>query len=305
MEENKLQNDRPKEEIPLSEILHILWINKVKLIAICLIFSFLSVSFSFTITPEYKSSTLLILVDNDPSSNGMSGLSSQYGGLASMAGISLPGSSSTNRADFAVETVKSRDFFNKLYQIENILAPIHAAKGYDKKNKSIIYNEKIYDPYKQKWINSVPSKERAFVSYKDSLRVSKDKMTGFISMSYQHKSPKFTKEILNIIIDTLNQSIKEQDLKLSEDALGYLSSQLEINNKSDIRKSINNLIQSEIQKQMLMSITKDYILASIESPHEPLSRSSPSRKLFLLLGFILGFVLSVSYVLTRHYFNNK
>lgn len=300
-----MQNNLQKEEIPLSEILHVLWKNKVKLITICFIFSILSVSVSFLITPEYKSSTLLMVVDNDSGTNGMSMLSSQYGGLASIAGISLPGSMSTNRADFVVETVNSRDFFNKLYQIENILAPIYAAKGYDKKNKTIIYNKKIYDPYKQKWINSVPSKEAAFLSYKDGLRVSKDKMTGFISMSYKHKSPKFTKEILNIIIDTLNQSIKEQDLKLSQDSLNYLYNQLGVIDNFEIQKSINNLIQIEIQKQMLMNISEHYILDTIESPHVPLLRSSPSRILFLLLGFILGFILSASYLLTLHYSNQN
>ena len=55
---------------------------------------------------------------------------------------------------------------------------------------------------------------------------------------------------------------------------------------------------------MLAKINQDYVLIEIEPPFIPEEKSKPSRVIVLILGTMLGGVLSIFIVLIRHYSSN-
>jgi hypothetical protein len=235
----------------------------------------------------------------------MPSLNSQYGNLAAMAGISLPNSTSENRGDVAIATLKSRDFFKYLYETKDILPSLYAVDYYDKNTKKIVFKSRLFDINANKWIENPPTYIKAYKVYANNLNVVRDKLTGFVSVSYIHPSPVFAKEFLDLIIKELNIITRDADLKIARDSLDYLNDQLLIYNQADIKKSINALIEGQLQKQMIASIRSDYILSEIDSPYSPISRSSPNRKLITLLGFLLGLTISITYILVNYAFKNS
>ena len=69
-----------------------------------------------------------------------------------------------------------------------------------------------------------------------------------------------------------------------------------------MKSSMNQLVQSQLETQMMAKISTDYAIKVIEPPFIPEIKSRPSRSLISLIGTILGFVLGVFLILIRYYF---
>ena len=249
--------------INISEIISILWRDKILFIVISTLISIFFVIFSLSIPNKYQSSAILQLT-GDSQNDSISGLSDQYSGLASLAGISLP-SSSTDKSDYVVNTLKSREFLKHILTFPEIKKNLMAIKSYDKDTGQIIYDDQIF--YENKWVRKV-NKTRKYANLSRNTRkslfknfsVSKDLDSGFINISFVHLSPNFAKEFLDLLINELNNISKTKDLRESETALIYLEEQLLLNSQKDIRTSINQLIASQLNSKMLANVKDDYVL---------------------------------------------
>lgn len=311
MEDNKKENINilVNFDLLISEILK----KKLLIIVITIIFAFLSVFISLQIPNKYKSSALLAITDS--SDNGMqsalAGLSSQYGGLASMAGISLPSSEGSNKSYYVINTIKSRAFLKHLIEIDqNILQNLIAYKSYDNKLKTIIYDLDIYDPVSKEWVRKPTKYYQAKPSYlelhtrfdEEVLSISLDKITGLIKISIVTVSPEYSKSLLDLVINQLNIIARKKDMDESLAALNYLEALNMTTNQENIKKSINRLIESQIKIQMLANLQDDYLLSPIDPPFLPELKDSPSRALICIFGTLIGFLLSVLYAATNFLF---
>lgn len=295
--------------INISEIISILWRDKILFIVISTLISIFFVIFSLSIPNKYQSSAILQLT-GDSQNDSISGLSDQYSGLASLAGISLP-SSSTDKSDYVVNTLKSREFLKHILTFPEIKKNLMAIKSYDKDTGQIIYDDQIF--YENKWVRKVNKNQKVTPTYLEvhekvyskNFSVSKDLDSGFINISFVHLSPNFAKEFLDLLINELNNISKTKDLRESETALIYLEEQLLLNSQKDIRTSINQLIASQLNSKMLANVKDDYVLRSIEPPYIPEYKHSPDRLLICIFGFILGLFFAFLVSILRHYVFSK
>jgi len=284
------------DEIDLKELFNVLWTAKKLIIQVTAIFAIGSVAYSLLLTNYYKSESLLLA----RSASETQGLS-QYSGLAAMAGVSLP-SSGEDKAAQTIELIKSRKFVKHLLTFENILPSMMAAKSYNSDSQELFYDHKLYDSETKTW-KTIPSYLEAHKEYANNmLSISQDIKTGFISIHIEHISPVFAKDFLDLIIREANELLRKKDMEESKQGLEYLTSELSKTPFVEIKESINSLIESQLETQMLTQINKDYILIEIEPPFAPEEKSKPSRALICLLGTMLGGMLSVVIVLIRHYY---
>ena len=84
-----LQNPYPDDEIDLKELFMLLWGGKWLISAVTGLAAAISVAVALSLPNIYTASALLAPAES--SGGGLSGLMKQYGGLASLAGVSLPG----------------------------------------------------------------------------------------------------------------------------------------------------------------------------------------------------------------------
>ena len=84
-----------------------------------------------------------------------------------------------------------------------------------------------------------------------------------------------------------------------------LNDQLNIYKVADIRNSINALIQSQLETEMLANVRKDYLLRPLDSAYVPEKKSAPVRSMICIAGTFIGFMLSIFFILTNHYFFRK
>ena len=296
--------DQDMNDFNLEKIFKLLWDSKYLIIFITSFFAIISIYYTLQMPNKYKSSALIMIVD--PSNNNSnSSLLSRFGGLATMAGISIPSADSGNKINLAEETIKSRDFFNKLVEDYDILPDLYASKNYNKSNKKIIYND-LYNGEKRVWNKSnknlslKPSNQEAYRLYRSILSIGVSDKSGYMTLSVIHVSPVFANKLITLVVSSTNSIVRQNDLIESETALTYLKNLMAIVEYSEIKDSISNLIEAQLETQMLVNIREDdYLLKYIDHPFSPEDKFSPRRSLYVLMATILGFLLGVLIVLYK------
>ena len=222
--------------------------------------------------------------------------------IGSIAGLNLAAAGSS-KSSLVIETIESRDFLKHLLTFDKVLPSIVAIQSYDKETGELIFNDSIYDQ-KNNTFTSDPEKRptfhKTYLTYNNMINVSTTN-TGYIYLSVTHLSPKFAYELLNLIISEVNSLSRTRILQESKDSLNFLYNRLTETNEIEIRNSINQIIGSELRRQMLAEVKKNYLINPLDKPFFPEMKSSPNRARICILGTILGFFLSILVSLVKYY----
>ena len=302
-ETNLVQNE--DDEIDLGELLNVLWINRLFIAALIGIFSIVSLIISLFLTNIYTAQATLAPTPSEDISANLS----RYAGLASLAGITLPGSSSgISDKDLALTLIKSKTILSILIEKHNILPDLVAAKSWDLSSNSIIYDPQLYDNNKKKWVRRVkppygliPSTQEAFELYDEIVVFSEDKKTQIITLEVSHLSPDIAFQWLNLIIQEVNGYLAEMRIKEAQLSIDYLNDQLEITPYPELRNLFYQLIQQYTQTMMLAKVKTQYALTTLDAPLIPEEESSPSRPLIVSLCTLLGGLVATLIILVRFY----
>ena len=290
--QENLVNDN---ELDLKDLFSIILQRKKLVLSIFVAISFASLLFALFSPNVYRSHSILAPTSQEDSLSSMLG---SYSSLAGIAGISLP-SEPANKSVEAIERIISFNFFSN-YFLPNIkLENLFASKGWDQLEDKIIYDDNIFDSYKNKWVRdedfpkkAKPSEQEAYEVYLEIIKISEDNNTGFVKLSIDSYSPNIAQKWLEIIIYNINESMRLEDKELTLDYINYLNQAFKETTQSEIRESITQLLQVQMQKFMVTEYSKDYIFKYIEQPLAPEEEDSPNRMLIVILGSFFGFIVS-------------
>tara|TARA_B100001758_G_C18373036_1_gene592552 strand:+ start:413 stop:1360 length:948 start_codon:yes stop_codon:yes gene_type:complete len=306
--ENKSSNNyQPIGEVDLMEIFNIIWESKIFIVIFTTIFALITILYSLNIPNYYTSKSVVIARDSQNQSS-----FSQYSGLASLAGVSIP-SSNDRSVHEVIEIIQSREFVKHLIKFDKVLPSIIAAESYETSSQKLYFDPEVYDANTETWTrepsinrSSRPSHLEAHKQYIDNmLSLSLDQKKGLIFIEIEHISPIFAKNFLELVIREANSLNKAIDIDSSSKALNYLKAQLAETSLVEIKKSINQLIEAQLETQMMASIHDEYSLISLEPPFVPEDKTRPSRSFMVIVGSLLGGLLSVFFVLMRYFLFNK
>ena len=305
MQQNQAQDD----EIDLAELWRAVWAGKLTIIAISFIFAVASVFFALSKPNVYKASAILAPASAE-GSGGLGALAGQFGGLASMAGINLGGSGGDKTA-LALEILKSRSFIEKYIAKHQLLVPIMAGKNWDVATDTLLLDEELYDQGNNKWLREVkapkktePSSWEAYNQFSKLLSVSQDKTTTMVTIGIEYFSPTLAQQWLTWLISDINEFMRDQDQKEAQDSIDYLTHQLEGIQVTTMETVFYQLIEEQTKNMMLTKVKAEYVLKTIDPPQVPDEKAGPKRALIVVLGTMLGGMLSILIVLIR-YFSKK
>jgi hypothetical protein len=293
------------DEVDLKKIFLSLWKKKYFIITITSICAVISVYVAINKPNIYKSSALVSVVESSSGGGGVQSSISQYSGLASLAGISLPSSGGVDKTSLAIETIRSRSFFKHLINKNEILPSLMAAEGYDPKSNELTFNDELYDPVLKIWlkdennISTKPSYLESYEIYRSVVSISKNPDTGYLLISVTSLSPFFAENLLSLILKETNEVTRNKDLLESNKAMEYLVSLSSQTTNTGVKNSINKIIDSQLETQMLANINQDYLLQSLDPPYVPEIKFAPSRSKIAILGTITGCMISMFLVLLQ------
>lgn len=285
-----------EDEIDLKELVSVIWKEKVLIIAVACLFAVLSVIYAIKQPNIYKSEVLLAPSEQEGSS-GLAGLAGQFGGLASLAGVNLGGGN--NKAQLAVEVLKSRQFTSDFISKHNILPELMGVHSWNMQTNELIYDEELYDSESGEWKRSVtaplvpePSMQEAYKEFKKVFSVNNDKETGLITLSVTHVSPYVARQWVSWLVEDINQT-KEREVLEAEKSTAFLKQQLNQTEIADIREVLYKLVEEQTKTIMFAEVRDEYVFKTIDAAFVPEEKFKPKRAVIAILGTILGCIAGV------------
>ena len=197
----------------------------------------------------------------------------------------------------------------RLITYDDVLPSIMAAKSYDTSTKKLSFDPELYNESSKTWVRDapvnrdvVPSYIETHKEYSDLLSITKDRLTGHVTIKIEHISPVFAYDFLSLVIQEANDVYREIDIDGANKALTYLNQELSGSPQVELKKSITNLMENQLETKMMASIHDDYVLMTLEPPFIPERKSGPVRSLIVILSTISGGLLSFMVVLFRRYY---
>ena len=312
LQQQLLQNTQNQDdEIDLAELWRAIWAGKFTIIIISMIFAVASVFFALSKPDIYKASVILAPASSEGGAGGLGALAGQFGGLASMAGINLGGGGGVDKTALALEMLKSRSFIETFIAKHDLLVPLMASKNWDMTSDSLILNEELYDQANKKWLREVkapkkpePSSWEAYKEFSELVTVAQDKTTSMVNIDIAFYSPSIAKQWLTWLIQDINEFMREQDQIEAKASIDYLTEQLVNIKVATMETVFYQLIEEQTKNMMLTMVKKEYVLKTIDPAQVPDTKDKPKRALIVVLGTMLGGILSVLIVLIR-YFSSK
>ena len=295
--------DHPSDEIDLREIFSAIWAGKWIVITITSIFSIASVVYVLSLPNRYKSTVVLAPVET--SGGGLGKLASQFGGLASLTGVTLQGGGSSKKAE-ALEILQSWAFIEEFIQEQNIAPEVFAVKGWRSKTNELIYDTSIYDPQSQTWTRETregeqaePSSWQLFQKFNEYVSVDEDKETGFTALNIEYYSPEIAKAWVDALVYKINIKLQTRDSKEAEKNIAFLKQQIEQTQLASMQSVFYGLIEEQTKTLMLAKGSAEYVFKTVSESRIPERKSNPKRAFICVAFSLLGMLLSVCYVIAR------
>ena len=294
------------DEIDLRELFAVLWKGKLIISAITGIAAVISVFVALSQPNIYTASALLAPAES--SGGGLTGLMKQYGGLASLAGVSLPRGQEGSRAQLGMELMKSRAFIGNFIERRDILPELMAVESWERTSGGVLFDAQMYDAATKTWVRDVeppqspqPSAQEAHKAFTRILAISQDEKTDYVSVSIEHKSPVIAAQWVTWLVKDVNAAVKAQDVDEASNSIEYLTQQAANTSLADLQAMFFELIQSQTETVMLAEVRPEYVFKTIDPAVVPETKSKPSRALICVLGTLLGGMLGIVIVLIRRY----
>lgn len=301
-------NESFDDAINIREFFMALWEGKSVIVFITSLAAVCSVIFALALPNIYESKALLAPRDQN-GAGGLAGFAQQYGGLASLAGISLGGGSGEiPKSMVAQQKIRSLDFFTR-HLYEKIVVDLMAVDRWDSDTGSLIYNPELFNPKEQQWAqvegsdlhSKKPSAQKAHKAFLRALTLKEDKKTSFVTIAIRHQSPVIAQLWVELIIEAVTNELRNSDVEEARGSIAFLEKQLLETSVVSLDEMFAQLIEEQTKTIMLANVSKDYVFNIIDPAVVPELKTEPKRAQICILGTIFGGMLAVLIVLIRHY----
>ncbi len=286
---NSHQPQEREDQIDLLVFVKIIWDRKIIISLLTLVLAISSVLYALSIPNIFESRVVLAPSSSSESTN--INLSGTAGALARVAGIDLGGGGSSKGPNLtlAIEKITSRKFATD-FVINNSYQPeLLASENWNSSENKIIYNKSSYDSLKDE-LKYNPRDIDIYKGYLSGLSIRFDKRTKFTHISFKHFSPYFAKELLDQLVLTINEDIKNTEVEAANESIKFLEDQMTKTNISDIRFIFTKLIEKNIKTILLAEVSPEYVFEILDPAFVPDLRSSPSRGVLCILITAFGFL---------------
>ena len=301
MKQNNATND---DEIDLRELFTALWRGK-RLIIICIMLAILSASLYLRLADrKYTVRYVFAPLATESSGPNLGGL----GGLASLAGVSLPSSSSSDfltykfllkSEEVAARMLKDRDLLASVFSDEwnaeqkVFVEPSSGAlKFFLRSVKNLVTGNEpsTYIP---------PNAARLSAWMDEAFNSSEDRDTGFLTLSAETTEPALIVDVITRATQETDKLLKERYVATAEQTVSFYQHQLNKARAREHREALAKLIAQEDQKLMLASKGSYFVAEPVTEPYVSLGPTSPKASLILALSVVLGGFFGAAIVLIR------
>jgi uncharacterized protein involved in exopolysaccharide biosynthesis len=242
-----------------------------------LIGALLAAAVAFLTTPIYRATVVLTPVDTAESRGALSRLMGQFGGLASLAGVSIGGSQSK---DEAIAILKSEAFSAGIIE-EARLLPIFFPKHWDARRSQF----QADDP------DDVPTMADALEVFDKRVRsVIEDRDRGLISVRIEWRDRELAARLANLIATRLNEQMRTRRIAELDKNIQYLRQTLQETDSLELRQAAYSLVEAQLNERMMANGREEFAFRVVDPARVPDADRyiRPRRALLIAIGAMAG-----------------
>ncbi len=242
-----------------------------------LIGALLAAAVAFLTTPIYRATVVLTPVDTAESRGALSRLMGQFGGLASLAGVSIGGSQSK---DEAIAILKSEAFSAGIIE-EARLLPIFFPKHWDARRSQF----QADDP------DDVPTMADALEVFDKRVRsVIEDRDRGLISVRIEWRDRELAARLANLIATRINEQMRTRRIAELDKNIQYLRQTLQETDSLELRQAAYSLVEAQLNERMMANGREEFAFRVVDPARVPDADRyiRPRRALLIAIGAMAG-----------------
>jgi uncharacterized protein involved in exopolysaccharide biosynthesis len=267
-----------EDEIGLYDLSSLFWSRRWLIVCVTAFTTLAAIGVTFLVHKKYQASIVISPISSTDSSNRLGALNSvtsEFAGLASLAGISV-GNDSKKSESLAV---LQSEALTEAYIQKNDLLPVLYPKKWD----AVAKKWKTSDP------DEMPTLWKANRYFKNKIRdVVIDNKTSLVTLSITWYDPHVAAKWANDLVRMANDSLRDKEIAESERNIAYLNEEASKTDVVGIRQAVYTLMQSEINKVMVARGSEEFALKVVDPAFAPETPSSPKILLWGIGGFFGG-----------------
>ncbi len=281
------------DEIDLRRLWQHLKAGKWWILALTLLAASAAAFFAWTAEPRYEVSVVMSPVESGKG-GGLSALASQFGGLASLAGIDLGGGG--GKTEEALAVLESRRFTEAFIRDHQLLPVLFADR---------------WDAEQGRWRleagEKAPDMWDAVKVFNEIRQVNSDKKSGLVTLTLRWRNPQQAAQWANELVERINRHMQAQAVQEAQESIDYLREQLKNTDLVEMEQAIYRLIEAQTKNIMFAKVRDEYVFRVIDPaiPPDVDEPVSPKRGLIVTLGVVVGLILGVFVALLRGSFSNE
>ncbi|MDP5211686.1 Wzz/FepE/Etk N-terminal domain-containing protein [Pseudoalteromonas tunicata] len=268
------------------------------IILIVFVSSMSSIFFAIKKPNVYTAKAMLVPAKSNEG-GGLAKLAGQFGGLASMAGVSLGGDSGDD-TEVALELVKSRSFLQLFIEKRELLPYLLAVTSWDSEQKKYNYESDVYNISTNSWVRNpppgksvIPTSWEGYDVLNSMIKTDFLRKKGLVTISVESISPELSMQIVTWLVEDLNSFWREKDMQEAEHSISYLQKQIDETKVAEMQSIFYELIAEQTKTKVLAAVNDDYLLKKLAPVVFPEAKSGPSRVLICIAGTLVGSVLAL------------
>ena len=297
-------NATTDDEIDLKELFLALWRGKLTIVFICAIALFGGAVYLHKAERTFSVKAVYKPVAEDTQAPNLGG----FGGLASLAGITLPSSSGSDFTAFqalltsqevADILMNEQDVLSSLFKLEwdaeneTFSQPVKSARG-----RFIgVLKKTLTGSEQSDYI--APNSQRLSEELTELMTVSVDKNTGYLAVSSEATDPQIRINLIQKMASITDDLLKQRYIENAEDTLAFYHKKMTLARSREQREALAKLMAQEDQRLMLAARGKNFVVEPLMRPTASLYPTSPKASLILALSIVLGGFLGSALVLIR------
>lgn len=243
--------------------------------------------FCLLVDRVYSAEVIAVAAAKDEGALSSAGLGGMLGAAGLLSGL---GDSADRDTREAMISLTTRSFLEDFITESNLL-PVLFADDWDASTG------KWKDP------DDEPTAWDGYEYFRDHvLSVSEDASRGIFKVTVRWTDPEQAAVWANALVDRVNRITRDRAGREARDSLAFLRKELEATEVMEVRASIFELIETQVQKIMLSNTHPDYALKVIDAARtkQPDAFDYPRLAILVPAGFLMGVFVSLGLLFLTH-----
>jgi uncharacterized protein involved in exopolysaccharide biosynthesis len=274
-------------ELTLSQAARLVWAGRWFVAGATVALGLAALLIVLPMTRIYRAQIVLVATKND-TNDMLANLGGDLGGLAALAGISLPQSNSSNEA---LGTLRSQTVVSDFIS-QNDLLPILYAARWDAATRS----------WKTSRWSKTPTVWRGAKLFMNEIRsIDDDRKTGLITLTVEWERAELAAKWANELVALANTELRNRAIAEAERNIAYIEKQLEQTTDVELRNSLYRIMEQQIKTAMIARGRAEFAFRVVDPAVVPEQPVRPRRGMTAAIGALVGLLGSVLLVVRRGY----